>query len=169
MSHAAPAWRIRVQLEDFDPGVELEGLRRPDTGALVSFVGIARDLSEDFAVEHITLEHYPGMTERALQQIVQQALQRWPLGQVGVIHRYGTLAPGDRIVWVGVTSAHREAAFDACRFIVDYLKTGAPFWKRESGPGGSRWVQAKDSDERARERWGATDPSAGPPDRPAGK
>ena len=158
MSKTAPSWRIRVQEDDFDPGAELEALRHADSGAVVSFVGIARDLSDGFAVDQITLEHYPGMTERALQGIVEEALRRWTLTGVCLIHRFGTLRPGDRIVWVGVSSSHRDSAFDACRFLIDYLKTDAPFWKRESGRQGARWVQAKDSDERARERWGAAAP-----------
>jgi len=146
--------RIRVQEADFDPGIELEALREAETGALVSFVGIARDLSEGFDVERITLEHYPGMTERALQGIGEEALQRWEVRRICIIHRYGTLRPRDRIVWVGVSATHRDAAFDACRFIIDYLKTGAPFWKQESGRDGARWVQAKESDDLARARWG---------------
>jgi molybdopterin synthase catalytic subunit len=160
VSETPQAWRIRVQEEDFDPGAELEALRQADSGALVSFVGVARDLSEGFLVQSITLEHYPGMTERALQQIVEEAQRRWQPIRVSLIHRYGTLRPGDRIVWVGVSSTHRDAAFEACRFLIDYLKTTAPFWKRESGPDGARWVEAKDSDERARERWVAP---TGPP------
>jgi molybdopterin synthase catalytic subunit len=145
---------VRVQESDFDPGAELESLRSPEDGALVSFTGVARGHSDGFAVESMTLEHYPGMTERALQAIVDQAKGRWPLGRVRVIHRYGLLRPGDRIVWVGVSSPHRDAAFDACRYLIDYLKTEAPFWKRETGPAGSRWVEAKESDDRAKGKWG---------------
>jgi molybdopterin synthase catalytic subunit len=152
-------WRIRVQSQDFDPGMELEALRRPDCGAVASFVGVARDSSDGFPVEEITLEHYPGMTERALRDIVEQAARRWLLGPVGVVHRIGALRPGDRIVWVGVASRHRDAAFDACRFIVDFLKTRAPFWKRESGPRGARWVQARESDEQALGRWSERPPA----------
>ena len=159
MSEMPRRWRIRIQEEDFDPGIEIESLREAESGALVSFVGIARDLSDGFAVDQITLEHYPGMTERALQEIAEEALVRWTLTRVCVIHRYGTLRPGDRIVWVGVSSVHREAAFDACRFIIDYLKTRAPFWKREAGAEGSRWVAAKDSDEQASARWMAPSPA----------
>jgi len=146
---------IRVQEQDFDPGAEIEGLRAGHTGAIVSFVGIARDFSDSFAVATITLEHYPGMTERSLHQIASQALARWSLDAVRIVHRHGTLLPGDRIVLVAVASTHRDAAFDACRFIVDYLKTQAPFWKRESGAQGQRWVQERESDERAIERWEA--------------
>ena len=150
--------QVRVQEADFDPGQETEALRGRATGALVSFVGIAREFSESFSVERITLEHYPGMTERCLEDIGRQALARWSLQAVRIIHRYGELQPGDRIVLVATASTHRDAAFDACRFIIDFLKTEAPFWKRESGPGGARWVEAKPSDDQARERW--QDPAA---------
>ena len=146
-------WQIRVQEEDFDPGVEIEALRSVAAGAIVSFVGVARDISDDFPVERITLEHYPGMTERSLEDIVHAALARWNLTQVRVIHRFGELRPGDRIVLVATASSHREHAFDACRFIIDYLKTQAPFWKQESGRQGTRWVQSRQSDERARQAW----------------
>jgi len=149
----AQRWQISVQQEDFDPGREIEALSGATTGAVVSFVGIARDFSGDFPVEQITLEHYPGMTERSLQEIVEQALARWDLLRVRVIHRFGVLRPGERIVLVATASAHRDQAFDACRFLIDYLKTQAPFWKRESGAQGSRWVQARESDERAKEQW----------------
>ena len=146
-------WQVRVQQEDFDPGVEIEALRSLAAGAIVSFVGVARDFSDDFPVERITLEHYPGMTERSLEDIVHAALARWNLTQVRVIHRFGELRPGDRIVLVATASSHREHAFDACRFIIDYLKTQAPFWKQESGRQGTRWVQSRQSDERARQAW----------------
>ncbi|HXY21278.1 MAG TPA: molybdenum cofactor biosynthesis protein MoaE [Burkholderiaceae bacterium] len=146
-------WRISVQQHDFDPGVEIESLRNAAAGAIVSFVGVARDFSDDFPVERITLEHYPGMTERSLEDIVRAAHARWNLTQVRVIHRFGELRPGDRIVLVATASSHREHAFDACRFIIDYLKTQAPFWKQESGNKGERWVQSRQSDERARENW----------------
>jgi molybdopterin synthase catalytic subunit len=149
----AGRWRVVVQEADFDPGAELEALRGPDCGALVSFVGVARDLSEDFDVGQITLEHYPGMTERSLHGILAQARSRWSLGGACILHRVGTLHPGDRIVLVAVASRHRDAAFDACRFLIDYLKTDAPFWKREAGRAGARWVEAKESDESARARW----------------
>jgi molybdopterin synthase catalytic subunit len=152
-------WRIRVQAEDFDPGAEIEGLQRLDCGAVASFVGVARDSNDGFEVAQITLEHYPGMTERALREIVAEAHARWGLGAVCVIHRVGALRPGDRIVLVGVASRHRDAAFDACRFIVDFLKTRAPFWKRESGPQGVRWVEARGSDEQALDRWAPRGPA----------
>ncbi len=146
-------WQISVQREDFDPGAELEALRSAAAGAIVSFVGVARDFSDGFSVEQITLEHYPGMTERSLEDIVRAAHARWNLTQVRVIHRFGELRPGDRIVLVATASTHREHAFDACRFIIDYLKTQAPFWKQESGAKGTRWVQSRQSDEQARQSW----------------
>ena len=157
---AIPGLHIRVQEADFDPGQETDALRGRSTGAVLSFVGVAREFSESFSVERITLEHYPGMTERCLEDIGRQALARWNLQAVRIIHRYGELLPGDRIVLVAVASTHRDAAFDACRFLVDFLKTEAPFWKRESGQGGVRWVEAKQSDDQARDRWLV--PPAGP-------
>lgn len=144
---------VLVQEEDFDPGAQLAAMQGASAGAVVSFVGLARDMTGAFPVGRLVLEHYPGMTERSLASIVAQARNRWPLDQVRLIHRVGPLAPGDRIVLVAVSSAHREAAFDACRFIVDYLKTEAPFWKWESGSAGSRWVEARESDDAARARW----------------
>jgi len=153
--------RILVQEQDFDPGAQIEALRSTTTGAIVSFVGIARDFSGDFPVGQITLEHYPGMTQKSLGDIAARALARWDLAALCVIHRFGTLAPGDRIVLVAAASRHRDAAFDACRYVVDYLKTEAPFWKRESGALGSRWVQAKDSDDQALERWTGSAPGPG--------
>jgi len=151
-----PPWRISVQAQDFDPGVEIEELRSAAAGAIVSFVGVARDLSDGFPVDRITLEHYAEMTERSLEEIVRQAHARWSLTQVRLIHRYGELRPGERIVLVATASSHREHAFDACRFIIDCLKTQAPFWKQESGRLGSRWVEARDSDETARQHWSGT-------------
>lgn len=159
MAEGAPAAvLVRVQEADFDPGREIEALRGRSTGAVVSFVGIAREFSDAFAVERITLEHYPGMTERCLEDIGRRALARWNLLAVHIIHRHGELLPGDRIVLVATASTHRDAAFEACRYVVDFLKTEAPFWKREAGQGGARWVEAKQSDDQARERW--RDPSA---------
>ena len=149
----AAQWHISVQQQDFDPGAEIEAMRGAMAGAIVSFVGVARDLSDGFPVDSITLEHYPGMTERSLEEIVRQAQARWNLSQVRLIHRIGLLRPADRIVLVATASSHRDDAFDACRFIIDYLKTRAPFWKRETGRLGSRWVEARDTDERARQRW----------------
>jgi molybdopterin synthase catalytic subunit len=149
------AFQVRVQSADFDPAAESQALCGAGCGAVVSFVGLVRDGSADFDVAQIELEHYPGMTERALGEIAARAVQRWPGIRAGLVHRYGVLKAGERIVWVGVASEHRDAAFEACRFIIDQLKTQAPFWKRESGAQGSRWVAARDSDERARERWEA--------------
>lgn len=146
-------WYISVQQQDFDPGVEIEALRSAAAGAIISFVGIARDFSDGFPVDRITLEHYAGMTQRSLEEIVRQADARWSLLGVRLVHRFGELRPGDRIVLVATASSHREHAFDACRFLIDYLKTQAPFWKQESGQLGSRWVEARESDERARDSW----------------
>lgn len=146
---------VRVQHEDFDVGMELTTLRRArkDIGAVASFIGQVRDFSEGDAVAGMTLEYYPGMTEKALTQIVDQAKQRWDIFDALVIHRIGELSPLDQIVLVAVSSAHREEAFSACQFIMDYLKTEAPFWKKEETPSGARWVEAKASDDSARERW----------------
>ena len=146
---------VRVQHEDFDVGVEIARLRagNPKIGAVASFVGVVRDLNEGADVATMALEHYPGMTEKALEAIVAQAKARWDLYEVLVIHRVGDLRPTDQIVLVVVTSAHRGEAFAACEFVMDYLKTQAPFWKKETTPAGTRWVDARDSDEAARERW----------------
>jgi molybdopterin synthase catalytic subunit len=146
---------IKVQLEDFDVGGELQALAGSNRqiGGITSFVGLVRDLSEGSDVKRMTLEHYPGMTEQALQEIEAEARRRWPLEGITIIHRYGPLAPGDRIVLVAVASAHREAAFAACHFLIDWLKTRAPFWKLEDTGTGARWVEAKDSDDKAAERW----------------
>ncbi len=147
---------IRVQEEPFDAAAESQALRagRTDTGATVTFVGTVRELSGGQAIQHMTLEHYPGMTEKALQDIERQAVERWPLLDTLIVHRYGRLAPGDDIVLVAVTSAHREAAFEACAFLMDWLKTKAPFWKLEEGNcGEANWVDARDSDDKAAARW----------------
>jgi molybdopterin synthase catalytic subunit len=146
---------VRVQHEDFDVGVEIARLRAGNAkiGAVASFVGVVRDLNEGADVGTMALEHYPGMTEKALEAIVAQAKARWDLYEVLVIHRVGELRPTDQIVLVVVTSAHRGEAFAACEFVMDYLKTQAPFWKKETTPAGTRWVDARDSDEAARERW----------------
>lgn len=150
---------VSVQRGDFDVGAEIAALShgRRDVGAVASFVGLVRDVSESSDVSAMTLEHYPGMTEKALEDIVAEAHRRWPLNAVRVIHRYGRLEPGDRIVFVGVAGAHRGEAFEACEFVMDYLKTRAPFWKREETPQGARWVDARDSDDSAAERWGDFD------------
>ena len=150
-----PRIEVRVQQHDFDVGAELARLRGADArvGAVASFVGVARDRNDGEAVTTLTLEHYPGMTERALERICEQAHARWQLLRVCVIHRVGPLRPTDQIVFVGVTSAHRGEAFAACEFVMDYLKTEAPFWKKESRPGGDAWVDARDTDSAARDRW----------------
>jgi len=146
---------VRVQQHDFDLGAEVAALRagRLDVGAVASFVGTVRDLNEGAGVASMTLEHYPGMTERALEDICAQARRRWRILDVLVVHRYGRLEPGDQIVLVVVTSAHRGEAFAACEFIMDYLKTQAPFWKKETTPQGERWVEARESDDEAAARW----------------
>lgn len=151
---------IRVQREDFDPGAEMAAFCAGDTsvGAVASFLGLVRadkasEGAEGAAVAAMTLEHYPGMTERQLEAIEQEARRRWPLTDVLVIHRHGRLEPGERIVLVLTASAHRQAAFDACAFLMDWLKTKAPFWKREETAAGARWVDAKASDDAAAERW----------------
>lgn len=146
---------VRVQIQDFDAGLEINLLRnaRKDAGAVVSFIGQVRDLNEGDAVSKLTLEHYPGMTERALEAIVKLAQSRWDIFDTVIIHRIGSLQPADQIVLVAVSSAHRGEAFKACEFIMDYLKTEAPFWKKEQTSTGERWVEAKITDEDARERW----------------
>jgi molybdopterin synthase catalytic subunit len=147
--------RVRVQSEDFDVGRELESLTRgrADVGGLASFVGLVRDANDGHAIQGMTLEHYPGMTEKALEDICAQAHDRWDLIDTLLIHRTGALVPGDRIVLVGVASAHRGEAFQACEFIMDYLKTRAPFWKKEDTAQGARWVEARASDDVAAGRW----------------
>lgn len=151
---------VRVQSNDFDVGAELAALRgaNPKVGAIASFVGLARDVNEGREVLDLTLEHYPGMTERALEDIVAQARQRWDIIDALIVHRIGVIAPLGQIVLVAVTSLHRHDAFEACRFLIDYLKTDAPFWKKESTPQGSRWVEARSSDERARAAWQRGEP-----------
>jgi len=146
---------VRVQEADFDVGVALTALRAGDArvGALASFLGLVRDLNDGASVSEMTLEHYPGMTEKALEAIVAEAKERWDIYDALVIHRVGPLKPCDQIVLVAVTSAHRGEAFVACEFIMDYLKTKAPFWKREATPAGAHWVDARDSDDSAAARW----------------
>lgn len=146
---------VRVQTADFDLGAEIAQLRagRADIGAVVGFVGLVRDLNDGAAVSQMTLEHYPGMTEKALQDIIERAQRRWALMDVLVIHRIGPLLPRDQIVLVAVASAHRGEAFAACEFVMDFLKTDAPFWKKEQTPDGARWVDARSSDDHAREKW----------------
>lgn len=146
---------IRVQEQDFDVGAELEELTRGNhaVGGLCSFVGLVRDMAGDAEIGAMTLEHYPGMTEKALAEIEAEAQERWPLEATLIIHRYGRLEAGDRIVLVAAASAHREAAFEACHFLIDFLKTRAPFWKLEETPDGPKWVDARASDDSAAERW----------------
>lgn len=146
--------RVSVQFEDFSVGAEYEALAQGTaSGAVVTFVGKVRDMNLGDNVTGLSLEHYPGMTEKALGDICQQAEQRWPLLDVRVIHRVGDLDIGDQIVFVGVSSAHRGAAFEACEFIMDYLKTKAPFWKKERTTEETRWVESRESDAKAAERW----------------
>jgi molybdopterin synthase catalytic subunit len=146
---------VRIQTADFDVSAETAALRRgnPKIGAVASFVGIVRDVNEGDAIAGLTLEHYPGMTEKAIEEIVEQARARWSVIDALVIHRVGALKPQDQIVLVVVASGHRGDAFATCEFIMDYLKTRAPFWKKESTEKGARWVEARTDDEIAAERW----------------
>jgi molybdopterin synthase catalytic subunit len=146
---------VSVQEADFDVGAEIAALTAGDArvGAVASFVGLVRDVNDGSGVSEMTLEHYPGMTEKALQEIVVEAQSRWDIYAVRVIHRVGRLLPTDRIVFVAVSSAHRGEAFAACEFIMDYLKTRAPFWKREVTPDGARWVDAREGDDHSAARW----------------
>ena len=146
---------VRVQKEDFDLTIEVARLRadNPRVGAVVTFVGAVRDMNEGASVAEMELEHYPGMTEQSLQKIVEEACARWPLAGALVIHRVGPLKPMEQIVLVAVSSAHRGEAFAACEFIIDYLKTDAPFWKKEQTPEGARWVDARVTDEAAMAKW----------------
>jgi len=148
---------IRVQQEDFDAGAEISALCEGDTGVggVAAFVGLVRDIAPGAEGSAMTLEHYPGMTEKALEEIEAEARRRWPLSATLIVHRTGRLAPGDRIVLVATASAHRDAAFEACRFLIDWLKTKAPFWKREEDRTGARWVEAKSSDDAAAAIWDA--------------
>ncbi|HTS93838.1 MAG TPA: molybdenum cofactor biosynthesis protein MoaE [Stellaceae bacterium] len=151
---------IRVQREDFDVGTEIERLARGKygVGGIVSFVGLVRDVAGGERVGAMTLEHYPGMTEKKLAEIEVEARQRWPLEDCLVVHRYGRLEAGERIVLVVTASAHRQAAFEACEFLVDWLKTKAPFWKLEEHAGGADWVEAQAEDESRASRWEAATP-----------
>jgi molybdopterin synthase catalytic subunit len=146
---------IRVQSQDFDIGAEIAGLRsgRTDIGAIAAFIGTVRDLAKSSSVSAMTLEHYPGMTEKELSRIEAEAQFRWPLQGSLIIHRTGQLLPGDNIVLVVTMSAHRQAAFEAAQFLMDYLKTGAPFWKSEETGDGRHWVEARASDEADAARW----------------
>jgi molybdopterin synthase catalytic subunit len=146
---------IRVQHKSFDVGQLTADLhaRNPRVGAVVNFIGYVRDLNVGQSVNELFLEHYPGMTEKALEQIAEEARERWPLLGVEIVHRVGALSVSEPIVFVGVSSKHRHMAFEACAFIMDVLKTRAPFWKRETTPQGSHWVEARDSDQNAALRW----------------
>lgn len=146
---------IRVQRDDFDIGAELSALTAGNhaVGGLAVFVGLVRDLAGETPISAMTLEHYPGMTEKMLARIEQQALERWPLQASLIIHRYGRLEPGDRIVLVATASAHRQAALEACQFLIDWLKTEAPFWKLEDTGEGEKWVEARAEDDAAAARW----------------
>lgn len=146
---------VAIQAEDFDVAcLQRELLSDSGTeGALAAFTGYVRSSNDDRKVHTMELEHYPGMTENSIREILEQAAERWPVLGAGVVHRIGPLMPGDQIVWVGVTSSHREAAFAACEFVMDYLKTRAPFWKKELGPDGGSWVDARESDDKRAARW----------------
>lgn len=153
---------IRVQREDFDVGAEIAALRADDRGigGVASFIGTVREMAGGEAISAMTLEHYPGMTEKMLSEIDADARARWPLSGSLIIHRYGRLEPGDQIVLVVTASAHRDAAFESCRFLMDWLKTKAPFWKLEDTPTGAQWVEARESDDVAAARWGKPAPHA---------
>lgn len=146
---------VRIQTTDFDAGAEIAALRGSDprVGAVASFIGVCRDANDGATVSRMTLEHYPGMTEKAIGGIIAEAKERWGVMDALVIHRVGELRPADQIVLVVVTGAHRGEAFAACEFIMDYLKTRAPFWKKEETPRGARWVEARVSDDEAARRW----------------
>ena len=146
---------IRVQQEDFDVGAELAALTAGNhrVGGLAVFVGLVRDMTGEGQISAMTLEHYPGMTEKMLARIERQAQERWPLEASLIIHRHGRLEPGDRIVLVATASPHREAAFEACQFLIDWLKTEAPFWKLEDTARGAKWVEAQAKDDKAAARW----------------
>lgn len=151
--------RVRIQQEPFDTAAEIRQLIEADQamGAVVNFVGVMRNMNEGDAVSEMTLEHYPGMTENALQEIIKEARERWQLGGVTVIHRVGQLRPSDEIVLVAVTAEHRGEAFDGCEYIIDFLKTRAPFWKKEKTARGERWVDERQSDIAAVQQWNKQD------------
>jgi molybdopterin synthase catalytic subunit len=157
MSRPAGRIIVKVQAEDFDMGAELADLAAGGhghgIGGIASFVGLVRDRHGDTPVTALTLEHYPGMTEKMLHRIADEASRRWTLDAVLVVHRYGRLVPGDRIVMTAAAAAHRQSALDACAFLIDWLKTKAPFWKLEEGPDRAGWVEARAADDRAAARW----------------
>lgn len=157
--------RVSIQTQDFDLGAEVTALRAadPGVGAVASFIGTVRDRNDGQGVSAMELEHYPGMTEKAIEAMIDEAFRRFDIRAARVVHRVGPLAPLDQIVLVVVTSAHRGAAFQACEFLMDYLKTQAPFWKKETTPEGSRWVDARVSDDAALARWGIASGNAGTP------
>src|SRR5262245_56290113 len=148
--------RVRIQIEDFDLSTEAAALREgdPRVGAVATFVGTVRDVNDGAGVSLMELEHYPGMTEKAIEAMIDEAMRRFDIHAARVIHRVGPLKPMEQIVFVGVTSSHRGQAFQACEFLMDYLKTQAPFWKKEQTASGSRWVDARASDDEALRRWG---------------
>ena len=148
---------VRISEDDFDIAAEHEALKSSDAGAIVTFTGTVRDLTDGGGLNAMTLEHYPGMTESEIESIIVEAKTRWPLEKITVIHRVGRLLPKENIVFVGCSSAHRDAAFDGANFIMDFLKTKAPFWKLEDGPAGVVWVDARDSDMAALSRWNKSD------------
>ena len=157
------AARVSIQTEDFDLGAEVAALRAHDAGvgAVACFVGIVRDRNDGAGVSRMELEHYPGMTERAIEAMIDEAMRRFDIRAARVVHRVGPLQPTDQIVLVAVTSAHRGEAFQACEFLMDYLKTQAPFWKKEDTPDGARWVDARVADDAALARWGIAARNAG--------
>ena len=148
--------RVSIRSDDFDLGAEVAALRQGDggVGAVAAFIGTVRDRNDGAAVQSLELEHYPGMTEAAIEAMIDEAMRRFEIRAARVVHRVGVLAPSAQIVLVAVTSAHRGQAFQACEFLMDYLKTQAPFWKKEAGPGGVRWVDARVADDSALARWG---------------
>jgi len=162
--------RVTVQTADFDLGAEVAALRAGDSavGAVASFIGTVRDRNDGQGVSAMELEHYPGMTERAIEAMIDEAMGRFDIRAARVIHRVGLLQPCDQIMMVAVASAHRGQAFQACEFLMDYLKTQAPFWKKEQTPEGARWVDARSSDDAALARWGITAGNAALPDAPEG-
>lgn len=150
--------RVSIRSDDFDLGAEVAALRQGDggVGAVAAFIGTVRDRNDGAAVQSLELEHYPGMTEAAIEAMIDEAMRRFEIRAARVVHRVGVLAPSAQIVLVAVTSAHRGEAFQACEFLMDYLKTQAPFWKKEAGPDGARWVDARVADDAALARWGIT-------------